>query len=272
MARLGIVAGGGGLPARLVAACRAQGRDVFVLGLKGQADPATIPPDVPQEWINLGEAGRGISLLKENGVGELVMAGGVRRPSLRELAPDWRTARFFARLGIRALGDDGLLRAVIDELEGEGFRIVGVDSILGGILAAEGVWGRHRPDAQATADIARGMIVAHALGALDVGQAVVVQGGIVLAVEAAEGTDALIRRCAGLQRAGSGAVLVKRAKPGQERRIDLPTIGPATVEACASCGFAGIAVEAGATLVVERDGAVARADEAGLFLCGVSPE
>ena len=259
------------MPARLVAAAGAKGRDCFVIAIRGHADPAGLE-GVPQAWIRLGEAGRGLQILKEEGVEELVMAGPVRRPTLADLRPDWRTARFFARLGLRALGDDGLLRAVVAELESDGFRVVGLHDILDDILADDGVWGRLSPDPMADADIAHGMKVARGLGALDVGQAVVVQQGIVLGVEAVEGTDALLRRCADLRRQGGGGVLVKISKPGQERRVDLPTIGVATVAAAAAAGLAGIAVEAGATVVVDRPATVAAADAAGLFLVGIRPE
>jgi hypothetical protein len=267
--KLGVIAGGGELPARLVAACRAEGREVFVLAITGHAEAGRLAA-VPQAWIRLGEVGRGIDILKENGVGELVMAGPVRRPSLRDLCPDWRTARFFARLGVKALGDDGLLKAVIGELESEGFRVVAVHSILGDLLAESGVWGCHQPDDQAMADIERGLAVASGLGALDVGQAVVVQQGIVLGVEAAEGTDRLLARCGELRRNGPGGVLVKVAKPGQEKRVDLPTIGVETVKNSAAAGLRGVAVEAGAAIVVNRPEVVAEADAAGLFVCGVA--
>lgn len=266
--KLGIVAGGGDLPARLIEGCRTTGRPFFVLAIVGHADPAIVA-GVDHAWIRLGEAGRGISILHEQGVVDLVMAGPVRRPSLRDLRPDWRTTRFFARLGFRALGDDGLLGAVIRELEGEGFHVVGLHEVLDGALAVEGVWGRHRPDEQAMSDIARGREVAEGLGALDVGQSVVVQQGIVLGVEAIEGTDALIARAGGLRRTGGGGVLVKISKPGQERRVDLPTIGVATVRNLAAAGLSGLAVEAGATVVVDREGVINAADAAGLFLLGL---
>lgn len=265
--KLGILAGGGELPARLVAACRQQGREVFVLAFEGHADRAALA-GVPQAWIRMGEAARCIDILHDNGVEDLVMAGPVRRPSLREMRPDWRTVRFFARLGLKALGDDGLLKAVIAELEGEGFRVVGMHGILGDLLAEDGVWGRHQPDEAARADIARGLQVGLGLGVLDVGQSVVVQQGIVLGVEAVEGTDALIRRCGELRRSGPGGVLVKIAKPGQERRVDLPTIGTETVRNCAAAGLRGIAVEAGSAIVVGREAVVAAADAAGLFVLG----
>lgn len=250
-------------------AASAQGRDVFILGFENQADPESLQP-FPHAFVRLGAAARGIELLRDAGVTDVVMAGPIRRPTLRELAPDWRTAKFLAKVGLAALGDDGLLRAVVRELEEEGFRILGIDDILPDILAPLGPLGRHKPDSELEADIERGLVVARVLGAADVGQSVIVQQGIVLGVEAAEGTDGLIRRSMELARSGPGGVLVKIKKPGQERRADLPTVGPATVDACIAAGLSGIAVEAGATLIVDRARAIARADAAGLFLIGVS--
>jgi hypothetical protein len=268
---LGIVAGGGGLPRRLVEACHQTGREVFVLALEGAADHETVA-DVPHAWCPIGAAGRGLALLRENKVRELVLAGGVRRPSLASLRPDWRAAKFFARVGYRALGDDGLLSAVVAELEREGFRVIGPDQVLRAGLASEGPFGRISPDAQAVADIAQGARIARVLGSLDIGQAVVVQQGLVLGVEAIEGTDGLIRRCAGLRREGPGGVLVKVEKPGQEQRADRPTIGPQTVALAAETGLRGIAVEAGATIVLDRGEVVEAADRAGLFVVGIPRE
>jgi DUF1009 family protein len=152
-----------------------------------------------------------------------------------------------------------------------GFLVVGADDILGADdLMPLGLLGRHRPDDEAKADIEHGMRVAHALGAVDIGQAVIVQQGLVLGVEAAEGTDELLRRCAALRRDGPGGVLVKMAKPGQERRADRPTIGPRTVALAAASGLRGIAAEAGMALVIDRAELVRVADQAGFFLIGVA--
>jgi len=265
---LGIIAGGGSLPRRVIDSCRAAGRDVFVLALEGGAEPATVA-GVPHAWCRLGAAAAGLALLRANGVGELVLAGAVRRPSLASLRPDWRAARLFARIGYRALGDDGLLSAVVKELEAEGFRVVGADQLLSVALVPEGPLGALCPDPQAEADIARGLVVARALGAVDIGQAVVVQQGLVLGVEAIEGTDALIERCGRLQREGPGGVLVKVEKPGQERRADRPVVGLGTVAAAAAAGLRGIAIEAGATIVLDRDEVARAADTAGLFIVAV---
>jgi UDP-2,3-diacylglucosamine hydrolase len=268
--RLGILAGAGELPRRIIEACRAADRDFFVLALKGEADKGTFA-DVPHATIRLGAAGEGFRLLHEAGVDEIVFAGGVKRPTVMSLRPDWRAAKFFARIGYRALGDNGLFSAIIKEFEGEGFKVVGADSILAGDLAPLGVFGRVAPDGQATADIEHGLLIARALGGLDVGQAVVVQQGLVLGVEAIEGTDALLARCRELRREGPGGVLVKIAKPGQERRADLPTIGVRTVQAAHAAGLRGMAVEAGSTIVIDRAGVVAAADAAGLFVIGAAP-
>jgi DUF1009 family protein len=239
-----------------------------VLALKGEADPVTVEK-VPHAWCRLGGAASGLEILRANGVGELVLAGGVRRPSLAALRPDWRAAKFFARLGYRAFGDDGLLSAIVKELEREGFRVIGPDQLLAEAGLPEGPLGLSRPDADAQADIALGLRLARAIGALDIGQAVVVQQGLVLGVEAIEGTDALLRRCAGLRREGPGGVLVKAEKPGQEKRADRPTIGPQTVRLAAESGLRGIAAEAGATLVLDREEVIRLADAHGLFVIGV---
>lgn len=267
---LGIIAGSGGLPRRLIESCRVAGREVFVLALEGEADPEAVET-VPHAWCRVGGAATGLDLLRANAVGELVLAGGVRRPSLAALRPDWRAAKFFARVGYRALGDDGLLKAVVKELEREGFRVIGADQLLDEAALPEGPLGQVRPDADALADIAHGMRLARAIGVLDIGQAVVVQQGLVLGVEAIEGTDGLLRRCAGLRRDGPGGVVVKLEKTGQERRADRPVIGPQTVVVAAESGLRGIAAEAGATLVLDRAEVIRLADAAGLFVVGVRP-
>lgn len=269
--RLGILAGGGALPLRLVEACRAEGREVFAVTFEGV--PGT--PDfgaTPQACVRLGEVGRTIALLREAGVEEVALAGAIPRPSLRSLKLDSRAVRMLARLRPDAAGDDRLLSLIVRELEEAGFRVIGVDDVLSGLLAPRGPFGRYEPDAEARADIAVGARAVRLLGAADIGQAAVVQQGIVLGVEAVEGTDALLARCAELRREGPGGVLVKLKKPGQERRADLPTIGPDTVENAAAAGLAGIAVEAGETLVLDREAVTRKADGAGLFVIGIEAD
>lgn len=266
--KLAILAGGGTLPARIANAVRGQGREVFIVAFDGHTDPETVA-GVPHVWSRFGAAGTILRRLHEEGVGEVVLAGPVKRPSFTELMPDWRTARFLARVGTRALGDDGLLRAVVREVEDDGFRVVGLHDLLKELLTVAGPVGRLAPDADAERDIARAVEVARALGALDVGQGAVVQQGIVLAVEAIEGTDAMLARCAALARPGTGGVLVKVKKPKQDRRIDLPTMGVTTVEKAAAAGLRGIAIEAGGSLLVDRTAVAEAADRLGLFVVGI---
>jgi DUF1009 family protein len=178
-----------------------------------------------------------------------------------------------AKIGRAAFsGDDGLLAAVVRVLGEEGFRVLGAHEVLTEAVGPRGVMGRVAPDAQAMADIARATDVTKALGRVDVGQGCVVQQGIVLAVEAIEGTDAMLARCRGLARPGPGGVLLKLVKPGQDRRADLPTIGPTTLRAAAAAGLRGVAFEAGGTLLTDRTACVAAADAAGLFLVGIDPD
>lgn len=266
--RLAVVAGSGALPLRVVEAAQAAGREVFVFGIQGQVDQAVLDA-APHMILPIGAAGRFLKELRVRAIEEVVLAGRVARPSLRDTKLDWVAAKVIARATFKALGDDGVMRSVIKVIETQGgARVVAPHDIMQDLRASEGVLGRHAPDATAKTDIRRGIEVGRELGRVDVGQSVVVQQGIVLGVEAIEGTDALVRRCGELRRNLPGGVLVKVCKPQQDRRADPPVIGPATVAAVAAAGLAGIAVEAGGVLIVDRAEAVRLADEKGLFLVG----
>ena len=265
MSSLGIIAGGGALPRKLVAACKRDGRDYFVLGLDGQTDTET----QPHVWTKLGATTEAINILKQNGVDTLVMAGYIRRPSLADMRPDMRTLHVFLKLGRRALGDDGLLRAVAQELEKDGFKVIGAQEVEPALLAQEGVNGSKLPLPEHQTDIQAGFTMAKELGRLDIGQAVVMQQGIVLGVEAIEGTDALLERCKKLRRKGRGGILVKTCKPQQDKRLDLPTIGVRTVARAYEAGLEGIVVEAGASIVLDRAEVADAADKVGIFVLGM---
>ena len=268
--RLGILAGGGALPGLIARACKGEGREVLVIAFEGETDPATCT-GVPHRWLGLGAVGALLKALRKADCREVVLAGSIRRPSLSSLKVDLRGMRLMGRIArSQGKGDDALLSLVIAELEAEGFTVVGADDLIATLCTPAGVLGARAPDEDAGLDIAIGIEAARTLGAQDIGQAVVVQAGRVLGVEGVEGTDGLIERCAALQEAGPGAVLVKMKKPGQERRADLPTIGATTIERLAEAGFRGVAVEAGETLILERTQAIARADEHGVFVVGVS--
>ena len=206
--KLGIIAGGGAIPKMLIEHCRKNGRPYFVLAIEGNADKEIMTGDVPHLWIRIGQAGSGFKKLHDEKVEEVVMIGTIKRPTLGDLVPDLRTAAFFAKVGAKALGDDGILRAVVKEIEAEGMAVRGIHEVVPELLIRDGILGRHKPSKQDLLDIKRAVPVASELGRLDVGQAVIVQEGLVLAVEGIEGTDELLRRTAAYKRKGSGGILL----------------------------------------------------------------
>jgi DUF1009 family protein len=272
---LAIVCGGGSLPFALADAAVARGRRVVLFALRGWADAAAVER-YPHRWIALGQFGRFRRLLAAEGCRDAVWIGRLARPSIGMIRFDWTTLRLLPRI-VRALrgGDDHLLSSIAAIFADHGIRLVGAQEIAPELLVPIGPLGTGRPTESDQADIVRGAALLAAIGHFDVGQAVVVAQGHVIAVEGVEGTDQMLDRVAALRasgrlRAASGTgVLVKSPKAGQDRRFDLPTIGAATVEAAAKAGLAGIAVTAGATLIAEPDKLVAAADRAGLFVVGM---
>ena len=268
---LGVVAGGGTLPVRVVQAAAAMGRPVHVVVLEGHGDPAAYAghPHVTLRW---GLAAQMLAWLKQHGVREVVLAGNVARPSLLSLRPDAASLKLLGRIGRSAFnGDDSILRAVMKVLAEEGFEVVGAQALLSGLLPQAALLAGPMPDDIARADIARGIAVCNALGAVDVGQAVVVQQGLVLGVEAIEGTDELIGRTGALKREGPAPILVKSPKPAQSLLADLPTIGPQTVASAHTAGLRGLAFQAGGTILLDRDATIAAAEAAGIFLLAFDP-
>jgi hypothetical protein len=274
--KLGIIAGGGDLPVALAEHCAGAGLPYFIARIEPYADAAL--DGHPGVTMNLGAMGARMEALRAAGCDALVLIGQVPRQDPRTLQLDSvAIAMLPALLAAAPQGDDALLRAVMAEHEKAGFKIVGAEEAMSGLRASAGVWGKHAPSAEAKNDIAKAAKVAAAIGALDIGQGVVVCDGVVLAVEAQEGTDAMLHRVALLPEALRGTlplrrgVLVKRPKPIQERRIDLPTIGVKTIVGAAAAGLAGVAVEADGALAVRRQDLVAAADQAGLFVYGFTP-
>jgi len=271
---LAIIAGGGKLPGLLVSACQLEKRPYVLVALNGHADAL---PHAPDLTANLGDAGTIFETLRNHGVAEVVMAGKVQRPGLRDLKPDWRTVKFLARSGMRAftnrssVGDDRLLRSVISEIEREGLTVIGVDEILSDLVVKPGPLTQTNPGPEDEADIALGLSSARSLGETDKGQAVTVQNGKVLAEEDPVGTDNLIERTAELKAPGPGPILVKTSKPQQDRRADLPAIGLHTLQGCIAAGFRGIVIEANATLVMDRDTLVDLANKHGVWIVALAP-
>ncbi|HSC61191.1 MAG TPA: UDP-2,3-diacylglucosamine diphosphatase LpxI [Rhizomicrobium sp.] len=275
MATLGIIAGGGELPLAIAESARDAGRDVFILALSGADEGLS---RFPLENTGIGELGKSLSLLKKHACEEVTFAGRVSRPEWSDLKLDARGALALPKVAAAALkGDDALMRAMLAIFEKEGFRVVGTADAAPDLIASAGIYGRHKPDPQAQADIAQARDVVRRLGELDIGQAAAVADGLVLAVEAAEGTDAMLERLPLLSKNLRGTpqkrrgVLVKAPKPGQERRVDLPVIGVRTIELASAGGLSGVAVEAGAALIMRKSRIVEAADRLGLFVMAFEP-
>jgi DUF1009 family protein len=272
---VGVIAGGGAMPFAVADSLSRRGIAPVLFALRGACDPARVGR-FRHHWISVGQLGRATKLFRSEGCRDLIFIGTLLRPALSEIRLDWGTVRVLGRVwsAFRG-GDDHLLSGIARILEQDGFRMVGIRDVAPDILMPEGNIARAMPDAAATADIAKGREVLGALGPFDIGQAVVVIDGHVVAVEDIEGTDGLLARVARLRDAGrirakSGrGVLVKAPKSGQDLRFDLPTVGAKTIEGVAKAGLAGIAVIAGHTIAAEAQAMIGAADSAGLFIQGV---
>ncbi len=275
--KLGIVAGGGQLPLKLAQTCATASLPHFVVRLRGYADPALESFD--SEECGLAELGKLIRTLKQQGCDAVVMAGLVPRPNFSALRPDWRGAALLPKaISAARRGDGAILNVLVETFEAEGFLVIGAEEVSEDLLAPAGRVGSIAPTAVDFVDMRKAAELVRAIGPFDIGQGAVVRNGLVLAIEAVEGTDAMLHRCAILpddvkgyepdEPPGPRGVLLKRPKPGQELRVDLPTIGVETVRRAAGAGLAGIAVESEAALILERDAVAAAADAAGIFVFG----
>ena len=272
---LAIICGGGSLPFAVADAVRKRGRRVVLFAIHGWADAKRLEA-YPHHRAALGQFGAFCRLARREGCRDVVFIGSMVRPAIRQIRPDFKTLRLLPRIfGIFRGGDDHLLKGVAAIFEEHGFRLLGAHAVAPEILMPEGTLGRERPSDRDHADIAKGLALLNASSPFDVGQAVVVADARVLAIEAAEGTDCMLARIADLRQSGRIAVasgrgvLVKAAKRDQDRRLDLPSIGPQTIEGAARAGLAGIAVVAGSTIVAEPERIGATADRARLFVLGV---
>ncbi|BCP53671.1 hypothetical protein K32_22880 [Kaistia sp. 32K] len=275
MGTLGIICGGGAFPIVVAEAALKAGRKVFLLPIYGFAEAAAVER-YPHEWIHIGAFGKLSGVLRRNGCRQVVFVGTVLRPRISRLRVDWGSLKLLPRvLGMFRGGDDHLLTSVGRIFEEHGFELVGAHQIAPDILVPPGVLGAHQPREEDIDAAHFGQEVVRALGPFDIGQGVVVGGRRILAVEAAEGTDLMLERCRDLRANGriklghKSGVLVKAPKPGQDRRLDLPSIGPRTIELAAEAGLAGVAVEAGGVIAANIEDIVRIADETGLFIVGL---
>ena len=272
---LALVCGGGTLPLAVAESVSKRGRAVVVFALRGHADP-TLVARYPHHWLRVGQLGAFTRLARAAGCRDVVFIGSLIRPTLWNLRPDFRALMLLPRImAAYRGGDNHLLSGVSKIVEDQRFRLIGAHEVAPEILVPEGALGHFDASVQHRQDIAFGFDYLRASGAFDIGQAVVVAGKHVLAVEAVEGTDQMLARVADLRAAGRiGApegigALVKAPKPGQDRRFDLPSIGPKTVAGVVRAKLAGIAVVAGTTVIAEPERVVNEADHAGIFVVGV---
>ncbi len=275
--RIGILAGGGTLPREIADSVAARGIPLHIVALDSEADADFGP--YPVTRVNWGQIGRMVETFKETGCSDLVIIGSVTRPDLGTIKPDMGFVRALGTVAglVLAGGDDSVLRGVIRFFEGHGFRVVGPAEIAPELVIGAGPFVPGLSQSAPIADdAARGFAIIQTLGRFDIGQAAVVNGGRLEALEAAEGTDRMLerltmqRRADGRSGATAAGVLVKRTKPAQDHRIDLPVIGPQTVTRAVECGLAGVAVEAGRVLAAQREELLARAQASRLAIEGVA--
>ncbi len=237
--------------------------------VEGEADPKRYT-EFPFETVGITKIGKFLKILEREDCSQITLAGPVNRPDLKSIVPDFEGVKLLARItGALSKGDDGLLNAITTYLSEKGFEVLGTHQLADDLLVQSGQLGAVAPGDQDLTDIEEGVRIVKAIGALDIGQAAVIREGYVLAVEAAEGTDRLLKRVAEFAREKPAGILVKLTKPGQDLRVDLPTIGAETVALAAAANLSGIAVEAGLTLALEKPEMIRRADSAGLFIVGL---
>ena len=269
MSTIGLIAGGGQFPLLFAESARKAGHRVIAVAHRSETDPALAERVDALTWVKLGQIGHMIEALKAGGATRTVMLGAItKRRFFQDAMLDATGLRVVARVAIRS--DDNLLRAMARFLEEEGIPITDPTPFLADRLAPEGILGRHAPTPEELEDARYGMELARGIGRLDLGQTVVVKDRVALAVEALEGTDACIRRGGELAKSG-GFVVAKAVKPGQDRRFDLPAVGPDTVEVLKEAGGRVLAIEAGATLVMDLHRMIEKADRAKVVLLGVRP-
>lgn len=270
MKGLCILAGSGDLPVRLYERAVLLGFEVKILALKGAFDKKNVAHHLQDKitWTSMGSVVGAVRLMKSQGFDKIVMAGGMRRPSLASLTSwDKETFHFAKKILGRGKGDDHLLRLVISYLEEDGFEVLGLNDIMGESLTLPLDFSCGGAlDKECAADIEYGREIALQLYEADIGQALVVQQGMILGIEAIEGTDGLIKRCAPLQREGRGGILLKYKKKHQDERVDLPVVGVRTLHNCHRAAMRGIALEAGSVLVLDQKELCEAAAQTGLFI------
>ncbi len=268
--KIGLILGNGLLPYEIITNCKKNNLEVFAIYLENEETAPEYLKDVPHIKLNIGLVGKAFTALKSKEIKHIIFAGGIKRPKLSKLKLDTTGTKLLAKVSKSQLGgDNSLLSIVIRFFEEAGFIVNGIQDICTDIILPKGNLGKTKPGKQLLNDIKLGANIVRKIGELDIGQRILISKGNVFAVEAIEGTDFMLERCASLALSKNGGVLIKMKKPNQDNRIDLPTIGPRTIENAHKAGLNGIAVEAGSTLIVEKEKVTRLANKLKLFVLGI---
>ena len=270
---IGIICGSGSYPKLVAAVCMEKNLDFCMLFVNDNCNRSDFADyrNAPSLSVDIGKIGTALDFLHKHDVNKIVFAGGVKRPNFKQLALDAKGASWLLKLGKSVLlGDDALLSALAKLLQQEGFEVIAGTDLIGGAFVQAGVLSSKQPAENDFSDIKIGVEAARNIGLLDIGQSVIVHDGLVLGVECVEGTDQLIERCALLRKSETGGVLVKMSKPQQDNRLDLPTVGPNTIDLLHAHKFSGVAVESGKCIVIDRRSVLQKANDFSIFMYGVS--
>ena len=266
--KLAIIAGNGSIPFYLIEECNKIGREYCLIIIEGHGKELSEKYD-PDYIVSLSKMGRAVKYVKNIGIKHIVMVGGVKRPSLKNIIPDLWTAKFLTTISSKVSGDNSVLSKLTKALEREGFIIVAPEEVLPNLICPKGTLGKVKPNQQNNEDISTGYRIAKIIGANDIGQSIIIENGLVIAVEAAEGTDRMIKRSLNLKKEKKAGVLIKVIKPMQDKRIDRPVIGIDTIKAVKKAGLDGIALESNEILILNYSDVILYADEKGLFVEGI---
>ena len=266
--KLAIIAGNGSIPFYLIEECKKIGREYCLIIIEGHGKELSVKYN-PDYIVSLAKMGRAVKYVKNIGIKHILMVGGVKRPSLKNIIPDLWTAKFLTTISSKVSGDNSVLSKLTKALEREGFIIVAPEEVLPNLICPKGTLGKVKPNQQNNEDISTGYRIAKIIGANDIGQSIIIENGLVIAVEAAEGTDRMIKRSLNLKKEKKAGVLIKVIKPMQDKRIDRPVIGIDTIKAVKKAGLDGIALESNEILILNYSDVILYADEEGLFVEGI---
>lgn len=268
--KIAIIAGSGRLPEQLALSLKKEGREVFIILIEGNYPKDSFLLSFPNAAVNIASIGKAFKILQKNNISDVIFAGGIKRPSLLSLRPDLMAIKLLAQIiSLHNKGDDKVLSVVVNFFNDKGFNVVGIEDAAPQMLLNKNCLTNEKPTVQDLSDIELGKQILSSLGDLDVGQSVIVEHNLVLGIEAVEGTDNLIKRCASLRIENKGGVLVKMRKFKQNSLIDLPTIGPDTIKNLHAAGLKGVAAEAGATILIDKELTIAAANDLEIFVIGI---